>query len=1145
MNIYDAIISTKNPARGVRGSKFGKYCTKHGATCGHIHLIHDATLVATAVAIPLAALGASHTGLTSEKTLAKGVQMARLIETRISTSPAEFVEHLPVASFFSTAVRELCQRALSLIRQDDTIPDVSAPYPTRLSPDFNSSLFKWWKTTRDATPCWRQYTFPEESASFKHAPPPRTQAQSPPRTQDPPRNPRPPPPRAGARAPRPEQDQSQRKRQQDDQREQRNQQRQQRQREEEQAQRRADERNERQQRREESNRAREETHRAERDRERAEEESDRHEEEERARNTRREEDEETREARDRMAFEMHDADEEVQFRLFEERQRNHHIPPPRPPFSQNARSVSLPPRLSPTERATKEAARAAAITANIALAKEHVASAASPEGLAVAEGELDAAIADARRYPAFPYQVISSGPSSALQAIDALHPFDYGVTYVHIPRTQSDASTRRLAEIQGALTEAFTKASDENNSIAIDRILKFTFASPALFLRASTRRGDSPQRRFDLYDKGLLSQLVAEFLDDARDAEDKACSDLPPKESDILSRVMFLLSRGEISKAVSAATPGAINDLSDPMVLGQLKARVGKKRQVEMPGSLPDDGVPYRRVALDVGKAYRSLHRLSGTGPDNVPSEILSRIARKFPGNPSASAAVDLHQSIADRYLEGSLPHWFYALESVAELIPLAKDLGSVDVRPISMTSTAARCWKAQAARQATKDAEIHFASVQFGAGLRGGAFTHSFAPTLFLEQATGDEAIVCLDIKNAFSTMDRSKACEALRRSTDPGIRALGPVFHAANSASLRPKGVDVIVEEGGGQGCPLMSVVFAETYLKPLLKLRSDVPGAGSFQDDTWAAGSVLTTLPAVLRLADDIKELGLELNINKCVIIPRDAAAVRSSLSNLSRTDSRYSLFKLAVMPEVDGATASWGDGFGFDIGGTPVGDDRYVHYAMDKVTHEAMADTSHITALLGQTSAQAAFAILRQSSVTRLNHVSMSVRPTISMRYLKLFDELIENNFNLLTSISTSGLDPTEKRLVHNRLRAPQRLGGVGLSNLGSNALHHYVNGFTMAVPRITSRTVDGKWIIGCIPSLSSVLGKSFSKGQADERFRVAASAESIENSPTCRSFYVAYRQLQKSVAGEGSTVPATGVLAVPVEAAGIKEEDTMA
>ena len=273
---------------------------------------------------------------------------------------------------------------------------------------------------------------------------------------------------------------------------------------------------------------------------------------------------------------------------------------------------------------------------------------------------------------------------------------------------------------------------------------------------------------------------------------------------------------------------------------------------------------------------------------------------------------------------------------------------------------------------------------------------------------------------------------------------------------------------------------------------------------------------------------------------MIIPKDAAAVRSSLTILSNTDTRYSLFNLAAMLGVGGVTASWGDGFGFDIGGTPVGDDRYAHYAMDKVRHEAMADTSHVTALLGTTSAHAAFAILRQSSVTRLNYVSMSVRPTISTCYLKLFDGLIENDFNLLSGTSTSGLEPTEKSLVLSRLRAPQRLGGVELGSLGSNSLQHFVNGFTMAVPRITSRTVDSKWIIGCIPALSSVLGSAFSDGRADGRFRKAASADSIEKSPTCRSFYVAYRQLQRSVSGAESTVPATGVLAVPVEVAGIKE-----
>lgn len=95
-------------------------------------------------------------------------------------------------------------------------------------------------------------------------------------------------------------------------------------------------------------------------------------------------------------------------------------------------------------------------------------------------------------------------------------------------------------------------------------------------------------------------------------------------------------------------------------------------------------------------------------------------------------------------------------------------------------------------------------------------------------------------------------------------------------------------------------MTVVFAELYLEALLNLKEDVAGAVSFLDDTTVVGRLEDVLPAVMRLAGEIEKLGLELNLSKCVIIPKDAAVVRSTLAQLANDDPRLSHFTLATMP-----------------------------------------------------------------------------------------------------------------------------------------------------------------------------------------------------------------------------------------------------
>ena len=411
----------------------------------------------------------------------------------------------------------------------------------------------------------------------------------------------------------------------------------------------------------------------------------------------------------------------------------------------------------------------------------------------------------------------------------------------------------------------------------------------------------------------------------------------------------------------------------------------------------------------------------------------------------------------------------------------------------------------------------------------------------MYLEGAGGTQAIVCLDVKNAFSTMGRSAACDALMRSPNPAIRALAPVFHAANSASLRAKGIDVVIEDGGGQGCPLMTVTFAEVLHQAILSLKreAEVAGVVAFLDDMTVVGPLEHVLPAVMRLAEEIAKLGLELNLSKCLIIPKDAAQVRSALAQLSNDAPRLSEFKLATMPGVDPLSASWGEGFGAVIAGTPVGDYRYIHYHMDKVTREALADAWHITEMLVATSGQAATAILMQSSKTRLTHLMMTVKPSIAEPYLEIYDKGLVEQFFDITGLMVEKLTGPEAALVMYRLRASQRSGGVGMNDLASDCQQHFVNGVTMGTPRLVRRTLKGKTAKGCIPVLSAVLGNKFSEGEGEERWSKATSEESLRKSPTCCAFYLAYRNLQKSVADDDNA-PVTGVLATPVEAAGIEE-----
>jgi len=1154
--VYDVITRTR-VASSRTFRLYGQTSTAEGtscpgkrhprSTCGFIHNESDALAIAEALATPLSRFSNVHHS-NARTRIYKARTRASLLEQKLNTSHSRFTPTaLPVMLYMAVAARELLARCIALLDgvTEHDLPDITAPYTARGLRGFRNFLKDRWIILRRQKGWVEAYPFPcnrinwaflPEAPTVPTAPPSRTPSSSSQGGQSrrrPTTGPPPPDPHRTQGSRSSSQDRNERSARRDSREQQRQQQQQERER--------AQAEQQRQQDRQGADSSRRDRDHARQGRTRAEEQAERERAEQEARDKAAEENENTRQVRDAEARALHETDAARQRILFLERESRPHVPATRPESVPTIRSVNLPSRLPPFELAAREALRTEEIAEAKAAAAEALAEATTPQERVFAQTMMDKANSNSRRFPAYPFNPSSTfDPTNRLAAMDRLHPHQYAITFVHINRFQSDFATRRLAEVIGAQLEKYEQVH-ATDPIERDRVLKFVFAAPTLFLRVPRVKNDSPERRFDLYERGSLDQLIMEFIDDAEKAEDAARAGSSPSHPDILARVLYLLSQGEISKAVSATTPNAINDLSNPLVMEQLIARVGKKRSEEIVGNLNDNGIPYPRVKFDVGKAYRALERHKGTGPDNVPAEILSRIARKFNNNANASAAVKLHQIIADQYLAGSLPHWFYAVENIAELVPLSKNASSIDVRPISMTSTPARCWQAQAAQQATKNSETHFGSVQFGAGVRGGAFTHAIAPALYLEQAEGDQSIVLMDIHNAYSELKRPRANDSLSLCTDPNIRALAPSFHAANSASLRPKGVDVVIEEGGGQGSPLMSVVFAQTYLEPLLKLKAKVTGAGAYQDDTWTAGSLRSTLPAILEFADDIKEIGLELNLAKCKIIPKDANAVRATLTELTALDPRFALFPIASMPESDPATALWGDGIGSMMGGTPVGDDKYVHYETDRIVREAIADMEHAHNLITHSSAQGAFAVLRQSSITRINHLSMTVRPTIMSHYQKLFDDRAIACFRQISEIDFTRLPEEEQELIRLRIRAPQRSGGIGFSSTYQSARQNFINGFTMATPRIISRDLKGKWQLGCIPSLSSVLGSAFADSEKDQRYAKACSLNSIRASPICREFYFAYRSLQRSAAGADSqSAPSTGILSTPVEAAGIED-----
>ncbi|GMI40375.1 hypothetical protein TrCOL_g9429, partial [Triparma columacea] len=82
------------------------------------------------------------------------------------------------------------------------------------------------------------------------------------------------------------------------------------------------------------------------------------------------------------------------------------------------------------------------------------------------------------------------------------------------------------------------------------------------------------------------------------------------------AQVNTILAKGEWSKAQQKIDRNGVADQNDPIVIDDVKARMGKKRVDELPGFLNfANGQTPDRIKINTRNAYQALKRLKASGP--------------------------------------------------------------------------------------------------------------------------------------------------------------------------------------------------------------------------------------------------------------------------------------------------------------------------------------------------------------------------------------------------------------------------------------------------------------------------------------------------------------------------------------------------
>jgi hypothetical protein len=284
---------------------------------------------------------------------------------------------------------------------------------------------------------------------------------------------------------------------------------------------------------------------------------------------------------------------------------------------------------------------------------------------------------------------------------------------------------------------------------------------------------------------------------------------------------------------------------------------------------------------------------------------------------------------------------------------------------------------------------------LQLGVGVPGGCEAAVHATRRFIDGLQKDHIVVKLDFANAFNSVRRDALLEAVARDIPEIYRFVFATY--ASNATLSFGNFCVISEEGIQQGDPLGPLEFC-IVIQPLLQSLKSSLRIG-FLDDLTLGGHEATVANDVVKLAEECRRLGLELNPTKCEII----GLTQSEVDNIN-------ILKCFKVVQLEDAT----------LLGSPVQSGR----AVDAALEIKCADLTRAVSRLSLLHTHDALVILRYSlSVPKLMYTlqtaNCSGRPA-----LQQFDDILRDGLSAILNISL-----TDDQWVQASL--PVSSGGLGI------------------------------------------------------------------------------------------------------------------
>ena len=648
------------------------------------------------------------------------------------------------------------------------------------------------------------------------------------------------------------------------------------------------------------------------------------------------------------------------------------------------------------------------------------------------------------------------------EAIDRIGAWD---TYLSSFGVMEEVPSQHKASWVYAWGEVLSKEAAAETDIEKERALKWIcFLSQAL-LRKPKRGGKSGRglvnKRFASLAKSDWGGLVSQWEKDVKKGKEKEnrrgrqtrrerrdVDDNRRREEEnnrIRREILELVSKGQISKAVSRLSSNGVASITDPDVLEQMRSKY-PSREINLPynvtkGKCIDNlkGLREALLALDKGVA---------PGIGGLRPEFLLVLGEKM-----EEQQMHLLEQFGLKYLHGDLPEWFYVVWLSVQTVGLYKTSSKDTVRPIGIRNPLLKVFHREAIK-ANKEELLEYLEPQQLAMSQAGAAKLVHSVRMMVEEKR-EMVLVKLDIKNAFNEVSRSSIISSLEN--EPSLQHLA--WHAA--CVMAPiHGLESggnrwgTSEEGATQGDPDASPFFCvawHPYVRELDETLGSVGGIARFgMDDGYLIGPPAVLFPALEKFEKQIWDnCSLLLQKSKTEVFTWDGELPVGATDGL-----------IAAGIEVEERFEP-----GFLCYGVPIGTDEYVGYKLDQKVEEVAAGVQKACQVM-EGESQALWALLRLSFSQQFDYWISLVHPSqVKLAAQKMnkvmgdmleflagskipFDEMAEGN-DCPLNVNVDIMREKPFQAIIKEL--PIKFGGLGIRD--QSQLRHiaYISAIEQAIP----------------------------------------------------------------------------------------------